>query len=143
MNSSDPKPGGPEASKKDAVLIVEDEQPLMEVYRHALAPFFDVTAAFDAQEADEHLRTKTFKVVVADHLMPGESGMDFLVRARRRFPRMQRILVTGYLKSDILIRGVGEAALFRYLLKPVLMSELTKVVRDAAKAHDDSVAASR
>jgi hypothetical protein len=30
--------------------------------------------------------------------------------------------------------------LFRYLLKPVAIAELQKVVRDAAKAHDASVA---
>jgi len=36
---------------------------------------------------------------------------------------------------------VNEAALFRYLLKPVSLPELIKVVSDAAKVHDASVAA--
>jgi two-component system response regulator HupR/HoxA len=39
----------------------------------------------------------------------------------------------------MLLRSVNEAALFRYLLKPVSMPELIKVVQDAAKAHDASV----
>ena len=127
--------------KKDAVLLVDDEKPLLDVFTAALAPLFDITTATTAREADFILQKKAFKVVVADHLMPGGNGMNFLVRAREEFPHMQRVLVTGYMKPEMLLRSVNEAALFRYLLKPVAIGELIKVVQDAAKAHDASVAA--
>ncbi len=140
MSAPDAKPTVPEAPKKDAVLLVDDEKPLLDVYVSALSPYFDLTTASNAREADFILQKKTFKVVVADHLMPGGNGMNFLVRAREDFPHMQRILVTGYMKPEMLLRSVNEAALFRYLLKPVSMGELLKVVMDAAKAHDASVA---
>jgi DNA-binding NtrC family response regulator len=67
--------------------------------------------------------------------MPGGNGMSFLVRAREEYPQMQRILVTGYMKPEMLIRSVNEAALFRYLLKPVTLAELIKVVQEAAAAR--------
>jgi DNA-binding NtrC family response regulator len=129
-----------EAPVRAAVLLVDDEQPLLDVLSAALAPFFDVTTATTAREADFLLQKKIFKVVVADHLMPGGNGMNFLVRAREEFPHMQRVLVTGYMKPEMLLRSVNEAALFRYLLKPVSLVEIIKVVQDAAKAHDMSVA---
>ena len=144
MNPTDPKPAAPEtpaAPKKSAVLLVDDEKPLLDVFAAALGPFFDITTATTAREADFILQKKSFKVVVADHLMPGGNGMNFLVRAREEFPHMQRVLVTGYMKPEMLLRSVNEAALFRYLLKPVSMAELIKVVQDAAKMHDASVAA--
>ena len=145
---NDPKAAGPaapkkEAPKKDAVLLVDDERPLLEVYSAALSPIFEITMASNAREADFILQKKSFKVVVADHLMPGGNGMNFLVRAREDFPHMQRILVTGYMKPEMLLRSVNEAALFRYLLKPVSMNELIKVVQDATKAHDASLAAAK
>jgi CheY-like chemotaxis protein len=31
-------------------------------------------------KADEMLSQQTFDLVLADHLMPGETGLDFLVR---------------------------------------------------------------
>ena len=65
--------------------------------------------------------------------------MSFLVRAREEFPHMQRILVTGYMKPEMLLRSVNEAALFRYLLKPVSLSELIKVTSEAVKLHDQSI----
>ncbi len=54
---------------------------------------------------------------------------------------MQRVLVTGYMKPKMLLRSVNEAALYRYLLKPVSLADLVKTVKQAAKVHDQSVAA--
>jgi DNA-binding NtrC family response regulator len=128
-----PADSNPPAAK-EAILIVDDEPPILEAFASALSPYFDVTTAASAREADFTLRKKPFKVVITDHLMPGGNGMSFLVRAREEYPQMQRILVTGYMKPEMLIRSVNEAALFRYLLKPVTLSELIKVVQDAAAA---------
>lgn len=131
---SDPNSG------KDSILLIDDEQGLLDVFAVALSPYFDVTTATSTREAEFILRKKGFKVIVADHLMPGGNGMNLLVRVREEFPHMQRILVTGYMKPEMLLRSVNEAALFRYLLKPVAINELIKVVQDAAKAHDSSLA---
>lgn len=129
-----------DATPKDAVLLVDDEEAILEMFSVALSPHFAVTTATSAREADFLLQKQAFKVVVADHLMPGGNGMNFLVRAREEFPHMQRILVTGYMKPEMLLRSVNEAALFRYLLKPIPMSELVAVVKAAVEAHDASVA---
>ena len=126
-------PADANTAAKDSILVVDDEPPILEAFEAALAPYFDVSTATSAREADFMLRKKAFKVVISDHLMPGGNGMSFLVRAREEYPQMQRILVTGYMKPEMLIRSVNEAALFRYLLKPVTLSELIKVVQDAAK----------
>ena len=133
-----PAPGN---APRAAVLLIDDEKPLLEVYAIALGSQFEVTTAQSAREAEFILHRKAFKVVVADHLMPGGNGMNFLVRAREEYPHMQRILVTGYMKPEMLMRSVNEAALFRYLLKPVALPELIKTVQEAANAHDASVAA--
>jgi DNA-binding NtrC family response regulator len=130
MHPADSSP----AAAKEAILIVDDEPPILEAFASALSPYFEVSTASSAREADFTLRKKPFKVVISDHLMPGGNGMSFLVRAREEYPQMQRILVTGYMKPEMLIRSVNEAALFRYLLKPVTLSELIKVVQDAARA---------
>jgi len=141
MSAAETKPA-PDATKKDAILLIDDEASLLDVFKAVLEPHFVVATATSVREAEFLLHKQSFKVVVADHLMPGGNGMSFLVRAREEYPHMQRILVTGYMKPELLLRSVNEAALFRYLLKPVSFSELIKVVQDAAKAYDASVAAS-
>ncbi len=132
----------PAETKKDAILLIDDEASLLDVFKAVLESHFEVATATSVREAEFLLHKRSFKVVVADHLMPGGNGMSFLVRAREEYPHMQRILVTGYMKPELLLRSVNEAALFRYLLKPVSFSELIKVVQDAAKASDASAATS-
>lgn len=125
---------------RDAILLVDDEASLLEVFVSALEPHFECVTTNSSREAEFELRKRDFKVVICDHLMPGGNGMSFLVRAREEYPHMQRILVTGYMKPEMLLRSVNEAALFRYLLKPVSLTELVKVTQEAALLHDQSVA---
>jgi two-component system response regulator HupR/HoxA len=131
----------PLAQQKGAILVVDDEQPLLDVFKAALEPHFEVATASSAREAEFQMHKKEFKVVVSDHLMPGGNGLAFLVNAREEHPDTQRILVTGYMKPEMLLRGVNEAALYRYLLKPVSLPELIRVVQEAAHIHDQKKAA--
>lgn len=124
---------GAEAGGKPTVLIVDDELPLLDIYKSALAPFFDVTTVATVKEAEFAMHKKEFKVVVSDHLMPGGNGLSFLVRVREEHPETARVLVTGYMKPEMLLRAVNEAAVFRYLVKPVELRELLAVVREAVK----------
>jgi DNA-binding NtrC family response regulator len=101
------------SEKKGDVLLIDDEKPLLDVFTASLSPYFEVATAASAREAEFILHKREFKVVVADHLMPGGNGMSFLVRAREDYPHMQRVLVTGYMKPEMLMRRVNEAALFR------------------------------
>lgn len=134
MNTPEPSPDA--GAPRSAVLLVDDEKPLLEVFAAALSTDFDVTMATSAREAEFVLHKQPFKVVVADHLMPGGNGMNLLVRVREEHPNVQRILVTGYMKPEMLMRSVNEAALFRYLLKPVSLPELIRVVHEAVKVYD-------
>jgi DNA-binding NtrC family response regulator len=127
--------------KLGAVLLIDDEKPLLSLFQEALAPYFEVVLATSAKEATFLMHKKAFKVVVCDHLMPGGNGLSFLVHAREEYPDTQRVLVTGYMKPEMLLRSVNEAALYRYLLKPVSLTELIKTVQEAAKLHDQTVAA--
>jgi DNA-binding NtrC family response regulator len=141
MNAPDTGSADALHGEKDAVLLIDDEKPLLEVYAAALSPHFEVSTATSTKEAELLLRQKKFKVVVSDHLMPGGNGMNLLVRVREEFPEMQRVLVTAYMKPEMLLRSVNEAALFRYLLKPISLAELVKVVREAVKLHDQTTRA--
>lgn len=128
-------------SEKGAVLLIDDEKPLLTLYAEALAPYFDVATATNTREAGFQMHKRSFKVVVCDHLMPGGNGLSFLVDTREEYPDTQRVLVTGYMKPEMLLRSVNEAALYRYLLKPVSLPELIKTVQEAAKLYDQTATA--
>lgn len=139
MTLPDDNKGGSQADL-GAVLLVDDERQLIELFKEALSPHFEVVLATSVREAGFLMHKQTFKVIVCDHLMPGGNGLSFLVHAREEYPDTQRVLVTGYMKPEMLLRSVNEAALYRYLLKPVSLPELVKTVQEAAKLHDQAVA---
>jgi two-component system response regulator HupR/HoxA len=127
----------------DAVLLVDDEPALLEIFAAILQRHFEVTSANNAQEAEAWLRRKTFKVILADHLMPKETGLDFLTRMRVEFPQVQRILATGNMTPEMM-RVVGESnLLFAYLEKPLSITALVQVVQSAVAAHDNCLAAAK
>lgn len=127
-------PNTPAEKPKDAVLVIDDELPLLDLYRSALSPYFEVVAVPSVKEAQFALHKQAFRVVVADHMMPGGNGLSFLVQVREEYPEAARILVTGFMKPEMLLRAVNEAAVFRYLVKPVELREFITVVRDAARS---------
>jgi len=113
------------------VLLVDDEPAVRAVLRLGLAAQFDVEEAPSANEAELMMATKSYDVVVCDHVMPDEEGLPFLMRARKLFPKTQRILLTGYINPELLSRSTELAGLAGCLMKPVNAAELAKAIRFA------------
>ncbi|WP_432549063.1 NAD(P)/FAD-dependent oxidoreductase [Kineococcus arenarius] len=64
------------------------------------------------------LRGERVAVLLADHRMPGMTGVDFLERSLDVVPQARRVLLTAYADTDAAIRAINDADLDRYLLKP-------------------------
>jgi DNA-binding NarL/FixJ family response regulator len=114
---------------RPAVLLVDDEAPVRDVLRLSLKEHFDVETASSASEAEMMMATHHYDVVVCDHLMPEEEGLTFLARARKQFPQMQRILLTGYMNPELLSRSTTVAGLAACLMKPVHTQTLIDAIR--------------
>ncbi len=119
------------AGRRPSVLVVDDEAELLEVMRLRLADDYEVETANSTAEADVQMGLQHFDVVLVDHLMPGELGLDFLMRVREHFPKTKRILVTGYLNPDLISRAQTLAELSAYLIKPVDDKQLKAAVAGA------------
>lgn len=119
------------AVKRPVVLLVDDEPALRASMSEGLQAEFDMEVAASAEEAELMMATRHYDVVVSDHLMAGEEGLAFLVRASTRRPRTQRILLTGYINPELISRSVAVAGLAACLMKPVHAAELGKAIRAA------------
>jgi DNA-binding NtrC family response regulator len=118
---------------RPVVLLVDDEPALLDTLRQGLEAEFDLDFAASAEEADLMMATRNYDVVVSDHLMPGEEGLQFLIRAGRRRPATQRILLTGYMNPELISRSVAVANLSSCLVKPVRAAELARAIHAALK----------
>ena len=119
----------PSYPRRVVVLLVDDEAAMRDVLTLGLEKHVDVEAARSTNEAELMLATREYDVVVCDHLMPEEEGLPFLIRARARFPKVQRILLTGYVNPELLSRSTEVAGLAACLMKPVSADELLAAIR--------------
>lgn len=122
-----------------AVLVLEDEPDVREALERDLEPLGErvrVEPAEDVEDAHDVLREieadgDVLALVLADHRLPGRTGVDFLVElaGTERTAHIATVLVTGQADQQDTIRAVNQAGLDYYLAKPWDPDELLRVVR--------------
>jgi len=116
------------------VLVIEDEQPLLDMYVGWLEDRYEVRSAATATAADEAF-DESVDVVLLDREIPETSGSELLAEFRDRPGRCRVTMVTGVEPDfDIIDMGFDD-----YLTKPVTSEQLTDAV--ARLVHRDEVAA--
>lgn len=85
---------------------------------------------------DDAARTDTpFEVIVLDVLMPGMDGLETLRHLRQRHPNVPVVVLTGHGSTRDGMRAMQLGAV-DYLVKPVDIDELVRVVSNAAECAD-------
>ena len=115
------------------ILIVDDEEgirwALMNSLRHE---GYEVREAADAAAALERLNETEFDVVLTDISMPNVTGVELLRRIRTAAPLVQVVMMTGQPTIESASESLRTGAL-DYLLKPVTLQDLLRVVANAVK----------
>jgi signal transduction histidine kinase/response regulator RpfG family c-di-GMP phosphodiesterase len=116
---------------KPMVLVVDDEPQILESIHDLLEDDFEVVVTTDAAEAIEFLKNTQIAVILADQRMPKLTGGEFLAKAREMCDAT-RILITGYVDIDALIRAVNDGQIHSYVPKPWEPANLKVTVLKAA-----------
>lgn len=113
------------------VLVVDDEPLLLEAIRLELEGVCELHTADSAAEADKSVSERRYDVIVCDHMLPGEQGLEFLGRMVEMFPSTKRILMTGYTNPEFISRSSVIAGLSKCLVKPLRPTEVARAIKDA------------
>jgi response regulator RpfG family c-di-GMP phosphodiesterase len=114
-----------------SILLVDDEAKLLDSLGQELRESFRVYTAGSVAEAEVLLAARSYDAIVSDHMLPGEQGLDFLIRVQEMMPKTRRILVTGYTNPEFISRSVAVADLTACFLKPVRASEIRDAILSA------------
>ncbi len=119
-------------TEKKKILIADDEK----IVRESLTDWLTergygvVTAA----DGDETLRLLNqgdgLGVVVLDVRMPGRDGLSILEEAKKKYPALKYIIISGYPSVEVMTRGIRLGAI-GFLVKPFDPEELEKLVQRA------------
>lgn len=122
------------------ILSLEDEADVRDALERDLEDLWGdvrLETAEDVDDAWEALASVAedgdeLALVLADHRLPGRSGVDFLVELAgdERFSAACTCLVTGQADQEDTIRALNQAGLDRYIAKPWKVEELRSTVRE-------------
>lgn len=115
------------------ILVVDDEPAIRKLLKRFLeGAGYSCMTAETVAAAKEILAAHTFDLLLSDLKMPGESGLDLVRHAKKHYPQMGRIMITGYgspeIASEIMMVGV-----YGYIIKPVTKNVVLITVENALR----------
>jgi DNA-binding response OmpR family regulator len=110
------------------LLVIDDELPGRDLLQSSLSKQgYEVCVAKDGFAALAQMRGALPDLIVSDLKMPNMSGFEFLSIARRRFPQIPTIAVSGEFHPPVAPLGVLADA---FLAKPFRFEELLAKIAD-------------
>ena len=118
------------------ILCVDDDPNVLEGFKRGLRKEFEVFTAEGSYQGITRLyKDGPFAVIVADMKMPGENGVQFLMRAKQIAPTSVRIMLTGDSDQKTAMDAINEGNIFRFLTKPCSAYTLAQALKAALKQY--------
>lgn len=124
---------------KKNILYVDDEPINVELFRLNFEKEFKVFTGLSAHEGLEILEKEKINVIISDLKMPVMNGMEFIEEIKSETPEKVCLILTAYTEPDIIIKGLNEETVFRYMVKPWKKGDLKKAIEDAFERFEMNV----
>jgi DNA-binding NtrC family response regulator len=118
------------------ILVVDDNTDILDVLELVLAEDYHIFKAQSAQEALDILSQQEIDLIITDQRMPGMTGVELLEKTLAYNPRMIKILLTGYIDTNDLIKAINQGKVYKYIAKPFSAHELKVIVKRALEHYE-------
>ncbi len=104
---------------KEKILIVDDDPDIVEFIQDRLEYYgYDVSVAYDGEEALKKSDDNPPDLVLLDIRMPGIDGIEVLQRIIRKYPGMLVVMLTAHGTIDVAVESMKKGA-HDFLVKPL------------------------
>jgi formate hydrogenlyase transcriptional activator len=118
------------------VLYIDDESSNLITLQVGLRKFYNVFTLENPKEALELIEREDIKVVITDQRMPGITGLELASQIQVKFPGVIIIILTAYGDNDTMLEAINQGGIFRYLLKPWDIKDLTQTLSNAFETYE-------
>jgi HD-like signal output (HDOD) protein/ActR/RegA family two-component response regulator len=119
------------------VLFVDDDQNVLDGIKrtlHGMRSEWQMAFSASGEEALKKLEQSEFDVIVTDMRMPGMNGSELLTEVLQRYPGMVRIVLSGTVEHDLVLRSATTA--HQYLVKPCDAATLRATLDTALRIRE-------
>lgn len=111
------------------LLIVDDDDAILTSLSRILRlEGYDVDTARTGSEAIKKSETNFYNLALLDIKLPDMEGTELLKRMHESYPRMIKIMITGYPDLENAVKSLNAGA-DAYLIKPVSVQKLIEVIK--------------
>lgn len=102
------------------IVAVDDEKMVTSALKtlFKLEGYEDVNLFNTPKDALDFIRDNKPDLIISDFIMPDMNGLEFLREAKKLYPEVSMILLTGYADKENAIRAINEVGLYKYIEKP-------------------------
>jgi DNA-binding NtrC family response regulator len=117
------------------ILIVDDEPIARDNLAHIISKDgYSTKVAADGQQAIDILQKEEIDLVLTDLCMKGKDGMAVLDEAKRLWPTIEVVVITGHASVDTAVEAMRKGA-YHYVAKPFKINELRAIVEKALEKN--------
>ncbi len=118
---------------QQTVLLVDDEPNSRDALSLALKrEDYVILTAGNGKEGIDILDRNPVDIIITDMIMPDVTGMDVLRYARKHYPEVMVIMITGYASVETAIEALKQGA-FDYITKPIKLDEVRITLKKASE----------
>lgn len=124
------------STEKIKILYVDDEANNLVGFKATYRHDYDILTANSADEGmallDKH---PDVKIILCDQRMPGKTGVQFFEEVSKLHPNPIRMLLTGYVDIESVIKAINQGHIYRFLTKPWQEADVRSAIEEGYKYY--------
>lgn len=115
------------------ILYVDDEDINLLVFEKNFERQFSVMTAQSGVDGLTHLHqyADEIDVVVSDMKMPAMNGVEFIRKAREKYPTLSYFILSGFQYNEEIDEAVKNKEVEKFFMKPMNMEEISVAIQES------------
>lgn len=118
-------------SHHSSILYIDDEISNLTNFKFVFRKHYNIFLAETVQEGFDIIANNEIHLIIADQRMPKMTGAMFLAKMAREYPRIARIIITGYSDIDAVVDAINKGRVYHYVSKPWDPTQFKVVIDNA------------
>ncbi len=118
------------------ILIVDDEEQILKsLVRLFKRTDYQIITALDGENALQIMSKENIDLIISDVRMPKMDGYQLLCLVKEKYPKVFRIILSGYAEENLLFQALEKNIAKIYIFKPWINKEIIQVVDEIFKVE--------
>jgi response regulator RpfG family c-di-GMP phosphodiesterase len=118
-------------SEKIKLIYVDDEEVNVILFKINFSRNYEVHTGYNGFQGLELLeKYPVVKVIISDMNMPVMNGIEFIKKAKEKYPEKKFYILTGFEITDEIQNALKSGLIHKYFRKPFNLQEIEKAINE-------------